>query len=55
MKAVHKGLGITRDDWTAFTGILGGTLDELKVQAADRKDFLDLLERRFRPDVIEAR
>ena len=55
MKAVHTGLGITRDDWTAFTGILGGTLQELKVQAAERKDFLDLLERRFRPDVIEAR
>jgi hemoglobin len=55
MKAVHTGLGITRDDWTAFIGILGGTLDELKVQAAERKDFLDLLERRFRPDVIEPR
>jgi hypothetical protein len=30
-----------------------GALDELKVQPSERKEFLDLLERRFRPDVVE--
>src|SRR5262245_5979224 len=52
MKAVHTGLGITREDWAVFVGILAGTLDELKVTPAERKAFLDLLEQRFKPDVI---
>jgi hemoglobin len=54
MKTVHTGLGITSEDWTVFVGILSGTLDELKVAASERKDFLELLERRFRPEVVEA-
>ncbi len=52
MKTVHTGLGITAADWTAFVAVLGGTLDELKVRPAESKEFLDLLERRFRPDVV---
>ena len=54
MKPVHTGLGITNSDWAVFIGILGGTLDELKVSPSDRKEFLGLLERRFRPDVVES-
>ena len=55
MRPVHTGLGITAADWTAFVGILGGALEELKVQPAERKELLDLLERRFKPDVVESR
>jgi hemoglobin len=54
MKPVHTGLGITSSDWAVFIGILGGALDELKVSPADRGEFLGLLERRFRPDVVES-
>ena len=54
MKPVHTGLGITSSDWTVFIGILGGALEELKVSPSDRKEFLGLLERRFRPDVVES-
>jgi hypothetical protein len=55
MKPVHTGLGITAADWATFVGILGGALEELKVKPPERKEFLDLLERRFRPDVVESR
>lgn len=55
MKAVHTGLGITAADWTTFAGILDDALDELKVQPPERKEFLGLLERRFRPEVVEGR
>jgi hemoglobin len=53
MRPVHEGLGITGADWTVFTGILGGALDELKVQPAEKREFLALLETRFRPDVVD--
>jgi hypothetical protein len=53
MRPVHEGLGITTSDWTVFTGILEGALDELKVPPAEKRDFLALLETRFRPDVID--
>jgi hemoglobin len=52
MKPVHTGLGITAADWTVFVGILGGALDELKFGAAEKKEFLALLDERFRPDVV---
>ncbi len=55
MKPVHSGLGITAADWSTFVGILGATLQELNVQASERREFIDLLERRFRPDVVESR
>jgi hemoglobin len=55
MKPVHTGLGITPDDWTVFIGILRGTLEELKVQPQERKEFLELLDRHFKPDVVEGR
>ena len=55
MKPVHTGLGISTAEWTTFVGILSSALDELKVKPSERKEFLDLLERRFRPDVVEER
>lgn len=55
MGPVHEGLGITASDWTVFVGILGRTLDELKIQPAEKADFLGLLETRFRPQVVQGR
>jgi hemoglobin len=55
MKPVHTGLGITADDWSVFAGILSGVLEQLKVQPVERQEFLDLLEHRFKPDVVEAK
>lgn len=53
MRPVHEGLGITSADWTVFIGILGGALDELKMRPAEKREFLALLETRFRPDVVD--
>jgi hemoglobin len=53
MKSVHTGLGISAADWTTFVGILASTLDELKVQRAEKNELLDLLERRFKGDVVD--
>jgi hemoglobin len=53
MKPVHAGLGITPSDWTVFVGILGGALDELKAGSGEKKELLELLDTRFRPDVVE--
>jgi len=38
-----------------FVGILRAALEDLKVAAPERKDLLDLLALRFRPDVVETR
>jgi hemoglobin len=53
MRPVHAGLGITAADWTVFAGILGAALDELKVPPAEKREFLALVETRFRPDVVD--
>jgi hemoglobin len=47
MKPVHTGLGITAADWTVFVGILGSALDELKIGAAEKSEFLAMLDERF--------
>ncbi len=53
MKPVHTGLGITGADWQTFVAILDRVLGELAVPAAEKAEFLALLESRFRPDVVE--
>jgi len=53
MKPVHTGLGITTADWVVFIGILTGALEELKVAPPERKEFLDLLDQRFKAGVVE--
>jgi hemoglobin len=53
MKPVHAGLGITNEDWATFLGILEVTLEDLAVAPSERKDFLGLLNERFRPDVVD--
>jgi hemoglobin len=55
MKPVHTGLGITASDWTVFIGILTAALEELKVGPPERKEFLDMLDQRFKAGVVEKR
>jgi hemoglobin len=53
MKPVHVGLGITGAQWTTFMGIISSTANERPWAEADRKEFIDLFTKRFRPDVVE--
>lgn len=53
MGPVHRGLEITEDDWTAFLKIITGTLDELKWADTEKKELLEIFQRRFKPDVVE--
>jgi hemoglobin len=55
MKPVHTGLGITEGDWSVFTGIVTTALEEMKVAPRDRREFVQLLEQRFKSDVVEVR
>src|SRR5688500_4393468 len=53
MPSVHRGLGITADDWRVFMQIISTALDDLKVPDLARRDFIELFERRFRAEVVE--
>jgi hemoglobin len=53
MGPVHRGLEITEDDWATFIKIITGAMDELKWRDAEKKQLLDLFERRFKSDVVE--
>ena len=53
MPSVHRGLGITADDWRVFMQIISTALDDLKVPDKARRDFIELFERRFRAEVVE--
>jgi hemoglobin len=53
MKPVHVGLEISEDDWNTFLGIITSAMDELKWPAAERKELLEIFQRRFKPDVVE--
>lgn len=53
MKPVHAGLEISEDDWNTFLKIITGALDELKWPETEKKEFLEIFQRRFKPDVVE--
>jgi hemoglobin len=53
MKPVHVGLEISEDDWKTFLKIITGTLEELKWADTEKKELLEIFERRFKPDVVE--
>jgi hemoglobin len=55
MKPLHRGLQITGSDWTEFMKIIDGTLVELKFPERERRDWIDLFDRTFRPDIVESR
>jgi hemoglobin len=53
MKPVHAGLGITGAQWDTFMKVIGSAANERVRVDADRKEFLELFARRFKPDVVE--
>lgn len=53
MKPLHAGLGITTEDWATFMAIVSGVLGELRLPAPEQREFLALLEERFRDDVVD--
>jgi hemoglobin len=53
MKPVHVGLGITAAHWETFMGILSAAATERKFGAAEKTEFLTLLNTRFKPSVVE--
>lgn len=52
MKIVHKGLGITEEDWTESVKLLVETLDKFKVPDAEKKDVLAAVSS-LKGDVVE--
>jgi hemoglobin len=53
MKPVHVGLGITGAQWDTFMKIIQTAADERKFGAAEKKEFLELFAKQFRPAVVE--
>jgi hemoglobin len=52
LTAVHKGLGITDEDWRVFMSIISGTLRELGVPADVQRDFAQMFEQGLRATVV---
>jgi hemoglobin len=52
MKTVHKGLGIGGADWTAAISHLVGAMDAFKVEDAEQKEVLALLNG-IKKDIVE--
>jgi DNA-binding NtrC family response regulator len=52
MKEVHRGLGITADDWGVFRAILRDTLEALRIPDRERREVVDFAES-LRADIVE--
>lgn len=52
MKASHKGLGITEEDWNISIKILGATLNKFKVKEREQKDLAAALAG-LKADIVE--
>lgn len=50
---VHAGLGVTVAQWDAFRAIIASTASERNFHDADRKEFIELFGKQFRPVVVE--
>ena len=53
MKTSHGGLGITTAEWEASLRHAADALDQFKVPAKEKKEFIALFER-YRDDIVEA-
>lgn len=53
MKLSHKGMKISKADWTAFMGHVNATLDAFKVPATERGEVVGFIES-TRADIVEA-
>jgi hypothetical protein len=54
MKTVHKGLGITEDDWTAAVADFKATLAKFNVGPQEQADLAAAVGK-IKPDIVEAR
>jgi hemoglobin len=52
MKTVHKGLGITEEDWNISVKILMNTLNKFKVKEREQKDVVNALAG-LKADIVE--
>jgi truncated hemoglobin YjbI len=52
MKEVHRGLGITPNDWEVFRAILKDTLEALRIPDRERRELVDFAEN-LRADIVE--
>src|ERR1051325_911278 len=52
MKTVHKGLGISEEDWNISVKILMGVFDKFKVKERERKDVVAALSG-LKADIVE--
>ena len=52
MKTTHAGLGITKANWTAAVGHLVATLDQFKVPAKEKDEFLAIAST-LEKDIVE--
>ncbi len=53
MKSAHRDLGITASDWEVFRGILGETLEALRIPGPERREVVEFVES-LRTDVVQA-
>lgn len=51
-KTSHRGMRISASDWSVFTGILKGVLDDFKVPTPEQEAVLGFIES-TRPDIVE--
>ena len=53
MKAAHSGLGVTAADWDALVAHVAASLDQLKIPAPEKQEFLVLFSK-MKMDIVEA-
>jgi hemoglobin len=51
-KLSHKGMRISASDWSVFTGILQGVLDDFEVPGPEQDDVLGFIQS-TRADIVE--
>ena len=53
LESVHKGLGITRDEWEIFMQILVEAMNERGINGEEKEDFVYVFQNVFRPVTVE--
>jgi len=53
MKTSHKGMKISKSDWSAFLGHVAATLESFKVPQAERDEVIAFVQS-TKPDIVEA-
>jgi predicted SnoaL-like aldol condensation-catalyzing enzyme/truncated hemoglobin YjbI len=53
LESVHKGLGITIDEWETFMKILTQAMDERGITGEEKEDFVYIFQNVFKPVTVE--